>query len=379
MGFLDFMFENEEKGVTSHKKSGKKLSDILFETDEGNSKKKPKRKLFDFLFEEEKPSVEFTNPEDVQKMANSLNGKLQDKKRELTMMGLALRQINVKDYPGSDEIIQQYLELVETQQRLSTTEEKLKDDDIMGRITLERDYGEFEQNYNKRISRIKTLFYYNEIKRQNNRMKDTFNTQSVKQITPKVLDDYRNYIQKIIDQQSEFSDDYKEEILSELLVSEYRLAMLNLMRDVYCGEESYRNPFSKYSGTKKDRFAELLFGDISDADAQFQNIMKRKSIYTKTKVLREECFEQLSREADNFNLELNNGIIDGLSMDGMFEDEQYDSLKMFLQLKIKMNEIDSKYEQAKNIYKDKYLENKPKSKKKQDHEDHEREIKLLLK
>lgn len=362
MGFLDFMFE--ENDDTDKKSSRKKLSDILFEEVDDNktvytsskSKKKPsiRERLSNIFFEEEKPEVEFADPNEVQNMSETLGGKLQDKKRELTMMGMALRQINVKEFPGSERIIQEYLELLEVQKRLSTLEDGLQEDDIMGRISLERDYEEFEQKYNERIPKIKTLFYYKELKRQNARMKSAF-SQSIRVLSQDDLDDFKEYIQKIKEQQQEFSDDYKDEILSELLTAEYRLGMLNLMRDYYLGEEPSKNPFSMYSQSKKNRFAELLLGDITDADEQFQNIMQRQSIYTRTNVISSEDFEKLSNEADTLNSEINNGIIDDLSISGMFENTQYDTLKMFLRLKIKMNEIDSRYQQATDIDTEQYL------------------------
>ena len=69
-------------------------------------------------------------------------------------------------------------------------------------------------------------------------------------------------------------------------------------------------------------------------------------------------FENLSEEADKLNSEINNGIIDDLSLTGMFENEQYDSLKMLLKLKIDMNEIDSLYEEAQNIDLNRYMQSK---------------------
>lgn len=382
MGFLDFMFE--EADDTNQKPSRRRLSDILFEEVDDNktvytsskSKKKPsiRERLSNIFFEEEKPEVEFADPNEVQNMSETLGGKLQDKKRELTMMGMALRQINVKEFPGSEKIIQEYLELLEVQKRLATLENSLQEDDIMGRISLERDYEEFEQKYNERIPRIKTLFYYKELKRQNTRMKSAF-SQSIRMLSQEDLEDFKEYIQKIKEQQQEFSDDYKDEILSELLTAEYRLGMLNLMKDYYLGEEPLKNPFSMYSQSKKDRFAELLLGDITDADEQFQNIMQRQGLYTRTNVISSEDFEKLSSEADTLNSEINNGIIDDLSISGMFENSQYNTLKMFLRLKIKMNEIDSRYEQATDIDTVQYLnsqcQKKGKKRRKRDYEDDE--------
>ena len=376
MGFWDFMFEDEES-EKKRKKPRKKLSDLLFE-DVDEQSNKPKKGFWDFLFEEEKPEVEFTDPEDVQNMSETLSGKLQDKKRVLTMMGLALRQIDIKEFPGSGEIIQSYLELVEMQQKLSSAEEKLQEDDIMDRISLERDYEEFEQKYNSRIPRIKTLFYFSELKKQNKRMDTAFNKKTGKELTEDFLADFQENIQKITEQQDGFSDDYKEEIMNELLTAEYRLRMLKLMREIYLEEEPNQNPFSKYSKDKKGKFVDLLLADITKADEQYQQIMERENLYTKTKVLEHEDFEELSQNADDLNTEINNGILDDLSMAGMFENEEYDSLKMFIKLKLKMNQIDSKLEQAKNIDLEQYKRIKKSKGKDNKHNPHGEERKIKL-
>lgn len=380
MGLFDFMFEDDDT-PQKNKKPKKKLSDILFVDEEQSHK--PKRSFFDLLFEEEKPEVEFTDPEEIHNMANTINGKLQDKKRELTMMGLALRQIDIKDFPGSEEIIQQYLELVETQQRLLQAEEHLQEDDIMGRITLETDYEEFEQKYNSRIPRIKTLFYYKELKNQNSRMKSTFNNKRPKEITDEVINDFKEYTQKIIEQQPEFSDDYKDEILGELLTAEYRLGMLSLVRDIYFGEEPLQNPFSKYSRDKKSKFAELLLEDINEAIEQYQRIMERQNLYIKTKVFEQSSFEKLSQEAEELDTEINNGIIGDLSVSSFLENDQYDTLTLFLRFKMKMNKIDFKYEQAKDIDLQQYLKSKnyrkTKKGKKPEYDGEDRKIKPEVK
>ena len=355
MGFFDFMFEDDED--KSSKKTKRKLSDILFEPYDSHSDK-PKKSFWDFLFVEDKPEIEFTNPKDVQDLADTIGGKLQDKKNELRMMGLALKQIDIKEYPGSYEITKQYLELMDKLKKLIISEDQLQEGNIMEEVSLEANYKEFENQYNEIVPRIKTLFYYKELKNQNNRMKNAFNTRSIKTISQKELDDYEGYINKIKEQQYKFSDDYHEEIVAELLKAEYRLSILYLMKDIYDNNEPTNNPFLEYNDTKKDRFAEFLFEDITEANDQYQNILNRQNLYIRTKVIDESEFENLSEEADKLNSEINNGIIDDLSLTGMFENEQYDSLKMLLKLKIDMNEIDSLYEEAQNIDLNRYMQSK---------------------
>ena len=355
MGFFDFMFEDDED--KSSKKTKRKLSDILFEPYDSHSDK-PKKSFWDFLFVEDKPEIEFTNPKDVQDLADTIGGKLQDKKNELRMMGLALKQIDIKEYPGSYEITKQYLELMDKLKKLIISEDQLQEGNIMEEVSLEANYKEFENQYNEIVPRIKTLFYYKELKNQNNRMKNAFNTRSIKTISQKELDDYEGYINKIKEQQYKFSDDYHEEIVAELLKAEYRLSILYLMKDIYDNNEPTNNPFLEYNDTKKDRFAEFLFEDITEANDQYQNILNRQNLYIRTKVIDESEFENLSEEADKLNSEINNGIIDDLSLTGMFENKQYDSLKMLLKLKIDMNEIDSLYEEAQNIDLNRYMQSK---------------------
>lgn len=355
MGFFDFMFEDDED--KSSKKTKRKLSDKLFEPYDSHSDK-PKKSFWDFLFVEDKPEIEFTNPKDVQDLADTIGGKLQDKKNELRMMGLALKQIDIKEYPGSYEITKQYLELMDKLKKLIISEDQLQEGNIMEEVSLEANYKEFENQYNEIVPRIKTLFYYKELKNQNNRMKNAFNTRSIKTISQKELDDYEGYINKIKEQQYKFSDDYHEEIVAELLKAEYRLSILHLMKDIYDNNEPTNNPFLEYNDTKKDRFAEFLFEDITEANDQYQNILNRQNLYIRTKVIDESEFENLSEEADKLNSEINNGIIDDLSLTGMFENEQYDSLKMLLKLKIDMNEIDSLYEEAQNIDLNRYMQSK---------------------
>lgn len=351
-GIKNLFFEEVD---TSKKKRG--MKDIFFE-EVGSGE--PKRSLRDIFLEEEKGAdVEFVDSQELESASGTIKGKLQDKNRELKMLGLAINTIEIKDFPESGDVIREYLALLEEQKRLSELASKVSDEDIMGQVTLERKYDEFERRYEAKIPRIKSLYYLREMRRQNSDMKRAFSGKAG-EISNGQINGYVEYIRLISEQKGAFHSQYVELLNNELVIAEYRLKMLMLMRDISRCEESRTNPFSRDSKVKKDKFGEIFLEDFAESSKQYELMNSRRKRYVSAQVLDERTFDEIDKMVDELGVKMNNKVVDDFSISEVFDNSGYDILKTFVRLKIKMNEIDFRYDEVKDIENKQYDEKRRK-------------------
>lgn len=89
-------------------------------------------------------------------------------------------------------------------------------------------------------------------------------------------------IQAISNQRKKFTYKLGDEIIDELIIAEYRIRMLVLMKDVDEGIEVTENPFQRENRAKKERYEELLLEDLEEVEKQYQNIDQQRKYYIKT-------------------------------------------------------------------------------------------------
>lgn len=324
MGIFDFMFKDDlNSNVTNVKKK--------------------KSGIFDFMFKEEKEDeVSFADSEAVEDINETIPGKIQEKKIELKTFGLVLNSINPEEFSGASAIIKEYLDLLEGLKELGGLAEKSSQEDIMSKIELETKYSEFERKYEEQIPLIKNLYWLSEIKKQNNNMQIDFN-KPINEISKSKLDDYYRYIKTISSQKENFSEQYQNQLVEEMIIAEYRLKMLIMMRKIYFGEKIENNLFEKASDSKKKRWQEMFLEDMEKASEQYQSIVNLKRLYIKSNVLKTKDFEALERLSDKVLNNINQDVIDDFSISEIFTQKGISTLEDFLELKASLNEMKARF------------------------------------
>lgn len=321
-------------------------------TEPVKKEKQPKSNFWNRLIETYTEPVEQTHHElefadsgSVEELSESLSGKIQAKNQELKMLRMSLESIDLERFPQSQKVVETYNQLCDDLAQLLHEEQNLNEDDTLAVINLETRYQNFEREYEEKSSIIKSMYWLNELKKQNNNMNLDFNKTPINKITDKKLESYKLYIQKISSQRTDFSFQFGDELIDELIIAEYRLRMLMLMKAVSKGMEIKENPFSSEKASKKARYEALLLADIEKASQQYERIDYDREKYTKLKLYDESDFQKLDKQAQDILEGLNNAMIDDLSISELFADGEVKTLKKLVKLKAKMNEIASKSDQ----------------------------------
>lgn len=253
-------------------------------------------------------------------------------------------------------IIEDYYEICEKLEKLINQQEIViqKDatepmsiEDTMNVVNLQAMYGEFEEVYQNKIPLINNLFWLSELRKQNKNMKLDFEGKTEIEISGKRIKNYKRYIQVISEQKEEFTYKLGDELIEELIISEYRLKMLTLMRDVSLGKEEPVNPFERENSAKKAKYEELLLEDIEEANQQYERIEREKTKYINAGLFEKKDFNKLNKLAQEVGENIDLAMVDDLSISEVFTDEEFETIKKFVKLRIKINEIISKREIAK--------------------------------
>ena len=323
------------------------LFDFMFQDDTEEDKAKPKNKkrsgLFDFMFEQEKEDeVSFADSDAIDDINETIPGKIQAKKIELKTFGIVLNSINPEEFSGAKTVISEYIKLLDRIKELEILSRNEDSENVMQRIELERKYAEFEREYDRQIPAIKNLYWLSELKKQNNNMKNDFN-KPVSEISQCKIDDYYKYIKTISSRKNEFNEQYKNELVSALLIAEYRLKMLMLMRNVCKERQNGYNPFEHTSESKKKRFEEMFLEDVSEASSQYESVCNLKGIYLKSGALDKSDFSELEELSDNVLNNISQDVIDDFSISDIFERRETSTLEDFVRLKAQLNYMKSQF------------------------------------
>ena len=178
-------------------------------------------------------------------------------------------------------------------------------------------------------------------------MKLDFEGKTGKEVNNKRIKSYRKYIQTISDQKEELTYQLGDELIEELIISEYRLKMLTLMRDISEGKEELVNPFERENSAKKVKYEELLLEDIEEANKQYGIIEREKTKYINSGLFERKDFNKLNKLAQEIGDNIDLAMVDDLSISEVFTDEEFATIKKFIKLRIKMNYIISKREEVK--------------------------------
>ncbi|MCI8587218.1 MAG: hypothetical protein HFJ49_01235 [Clostridia bacterium] len=312
--------------------------------------------------QEEKEDVSFADSKRAEQIAESINGKIQAKKRELRIIGQSLSSMDLNKIQKSAKgklingIIEDYYEICEKLEKVINQQEIVAQKDetepmsienTMHVLNLQTMYGEFEGVYIEKIQLVNNLFWLSELKKQNNNMKLDFEGKTGKEVNNKRIKSYRKYIQTISDQKEEFTYQLGDELIEELIISEYRLKMLTLMRDISEGKEELVNPFERENSAKKVKYEELLLEDIEEANKQYGIIEREKTKYINSGLFERKDFNKLNKLAQEIGDNIDLAMVDDLSISEVFTDEEFATIKKFIKLRIKMNYIISKREKVK--------------------------------
>lgn len=312
--------------------------------------------------QEEKEDVSFADSKRAEQIAESINGKIQAKKRELRIIGQSLSSMDLNKIQKSAKgklikgIIEDYYEICEKLEKVINQQEIVAQKDAtepmsientMNVLNLQTMYGQFEGVYIEKIQLVNNLFWLSELKKQNNNMKLDFEGKTEKDANDKRIKSYKRYIQTISDQEEEFTYQLGDELIEELIISEYRLKMLTLMRDINEGKEEPINPFERENSAKKAKYEELLLEDIEEANKQYGMIEREKTKYINSGLFERKDFNKLNKLAQEIGDNIDLAMVDDLSISEVFTDEEFATIKKFIKLRIKINYIISKRETIK--------------------------------
>lgn len=314
-----------------------KIIDRYTQIEEEPIKPRKKASFFDQFFEEE---IEFAGAEAMEEMAENLSEKIRNKRKDLKLIGMSVNSVNIDKMPESKEIVQEYIELLDEIEQISN-KEKLSSGSILETAELERMYNEFERRYEEKIPKIKSLYLLSELIKQNNNMKKDYDKTPAAQLNKDKLQGYKEYIKKISIQQESITQEFKRPLMNQLIMAEYRLRMLVLMRNIYEGKEDIINPFDKDSDSKKQRYEEMFLEDLESLSNQYDKVTLSKRTYIKSCQYTEEDFIKLDEETDKLLNKLNDGFIDDFSILEIFDNKEYKTLKQFIKIKIKLNSMEA--------------------------------------
>lgn len=351
MGLVDKFINMCTEPVTEKKKKG--ILDRLYEacTEPVESKKSEEE-----ISEED--SINFADSKSAEQIFESIKGQLQTRKRELRTIGKSLASIDIEKFETSkksliQEIINDFSELCDNLKELIKKQEVVDQKhptdsktmtDIMNSVNLEDGYRRFDTKYQQKISLINSLYWLNELKKQNKNMESDFKTIPVEDLSDREIENYRRYIQTISEQKEDFSYRLGDELIDELIVSEYRLRMLVMMKDINEEKEIHTNPFEKENDAKKSKYEELLLEDLEYATEQYNQIVNGRKKYIKSNILTEKELKELEILAQEVQKDVDLAAVDDLSISEMFTSENLHTLKKFIKLKAIMNHTLSEVE-----------------------------------
>lgn len=351
MGLVDKFINMCTEPVTGKKKKG--ILDRLYEAcTEPVESKKSEEEI------SEENSINFADSKSAEQIFESIKGQLQTRKRELRTIGKSLASIDIEKFETSkksliQEIINDFSELCDNLKELIKKQEVVDQKhptdsktmtDIMNSVNLEDGYRRFDTKYQQKISLINSLYWLNELKKQNKNMESDFKTIPVEDLSDREIENYRRYIQTISEQKEDFSYRLGDELIDELIVSEYRLRMLVMMKDINEEKEIHTNPFEKENDAKKSKYEELLLEDLEYATEQYNQIVNGRKKYIKSNILTEKELKELEILAQEVQKDVDLAAVDDLSISEMFTSENLHTLKKFIKLKAIMNHTLSEVE-----------------------------------
>lgn len=339
MGLVDKFINMCTEPVTEKKKKG--ILDRLYEacTEPVEDKNQ---------IEEDSQDVDvaFADSKKANQIYESIKGKLQVKRRELKVIGESLSSIDLNKFPKAKQIVESHKELCQSLEDIIKQQETVdKKDatesrdikDTMYVLNLESSYAQFEKEYQERITVINNLYWLSELKKQNKNMKLDFRRMNLKNLNGDKIENYRRYVQTISDQREDFTYKLGDELIDELITSEYRLNMLILMRDVNNEKEVRINPFEKENDAKKAKYEELFLEDIEEANRRYEELQRKKRKYITLDALEKKDFMEIEGLAGQIKDDIDLAMVDDLSISEVFTSEGFNTIKQFVRLRLKMN------------------------------------------
>lgn len=305
-------------------------------------------------------AVNFADSKKANQIYESIKGKLQVKRRELKVIGESLLSIDLKKFPKSKQdliikIVESYEELCRSLETIKNQQETVdrKDatesrniKDTMDVLNLESSYTQFQKEYQEKITLINNLYWLSELKKQNKNMQLDFRRMRLKNLNGDKIENYRRYIQTISNQKEDFTYTLGDELIDELITSEYRLNMLILMRDVNNEEEVRINPFEKENDAKKAKYEELFLEDIEEANRRYEELQRKKREYITLGVLEKKDFRKIEGLAGQIKDAIDLAMVDDLSISEVFTSQGFDTIKQFVRLRLKINGVIAKLQEA---------------------------------
>jgi len=312
--------------------------DQFFEGSEEEVVKPKKKGFFDQFFEDK---VEFADTDAEEEMAEDFSEKIRKKRKDLKMIGMSVTSVKLDNIANSKEIVEECLALLEEIEQISN-QERASTGSVMETVEIQRRFHEFERKYEEQIPRIKSLYLLSELIKQNNNMKREYDKTPARQLTRDKLRNYKEYIKKISMQQETFPSQFRKQLMNELMMAEYRLKILLLMKSTYEGEKDIINPFAKDSDIKKQRYEEMFLEDLEELSKQYERITALKRMYIKSEQYTESDFRKLDERTDELLNKLSDGFIDDFSVVEIFDNREYKTLKKFIKIKVELNEMESR-------------------------------------
>lgn len=350
---LDRIYKEQSTSKKDKPKSlASRFIDSLYEEPD---KSKPSRNkpsfisgLIDSLYEGTS-EFDFTDSEDVESTLEGVIGKIKGYKKQLDMLSIAVNNINKDSFPRAKEVIEGYLRLaVRFQQELEPyINSNINNLPASTYLKIQTALGEFEMEFQGKIPEVKTLAWLTQMVNVNRSMKGIFNSGTLRDIAPSEIQRHYDYVDTIAAQKDTFVG-YKSELIHELLISEYRLTMLSLMRKIGSGENVSRSPFAGLDPKKIHEFEQLFMEDYDASSEQFKYIMALKKKALATGKFSEGVFDELSALVDSFDEKLGRFMLDDYAITEIFSDnpEYFNSLKLFIRIKLAMNTMSIKCREA---------------------------------
>ena len=294
-----------------------------------------KQSFFDSLRTKE---YSFTDSRDINSAFSGVTGKIKYYQRRLDMLSRAVSTVNNDEFPGAKEVKTEYLELAlmfnqDLEPYATLSEDRL---DPTAKYKIEMALAKFETEFNKRVPRVETLCWLSQMTVVNRAMKRLFDTGTLHEINPKTLYEYSEYIAKIAAKKEQF-EAFRNELINELLIAEYRLTMLSLMQKVGNGEKVSKSPFLGADNNKISLFEKMFVEDAEKVSEQYA-LSKR---YISRKLYSAKEIKRLETDADRFDESMDRLMLDDFSVSEIFlnDEEGFETLKTFARLKLSLNAI----------------------------------------
>ncbi len=373
MGIFKKMFDSSYKDESEPKKQKRSFFDSLYKDE--SEPEEQKRSFFDSLYKDEsepgqeetnssnkranfisrilngssdqKPEISFTDSDDISNISNGLIGRIEYYKKRLNMFSLAVNSIGDSTSPKEKSTIDKYLNLALMFKE--NLEPYINEKDSISpttRIQIQMKLDEFIQAFNNVIPEVESLSWLKQIRRTNAELKNIFRNGTRQNISIDEIQKCRDYINTIVANKDKF-DTYNNELIGELLISEYRLPMVLIMHEIDSKQDNIQSPFLGLDERKVSEFEKLFMEDYSEFEKLSDRIIRAKAKILATRSYKRESFEKMESLLEELNSRLNYFIVGDYSISEIFLDSRngFSTLKLFISLRLRMNTMWKRYEE----------------------------------